>query len=185
MDWSKIKTEYITTDTSYRKLAAKYHVSQTQICNRSKAEGWIAAREQYLSRIVTKAVDKSAERESNKLVKLMSATVKIVDIALAALDDGEQFNRYIISEGLGGGATETSEMIFAKKDTKAMRDVMVILKEATTLMRDFYNIPTPAQSEAQRIAAARLELEQRKSERESEDKPVTLEIVGLPEAYKA
>ena len=30
-DWLKIKTEYITTDISYRKLAEKYGVSNTVI----------------------------------------------------------------------------------------------------------------------------------------------------------
>ena len=30
-DWQAIKTEYITTDTSYRKLAEKYGVSRVQI----------------------------------------------------------------------------------------------------------------------------------------------------------
>ena len=32
-DWQAIKTEYITTDTSYRKLAQKYGISHVQIGN--------------------------------------------------------------------------------------------------------------------------------------------------------
>ena len=43
-DWLKIKTEYITTDTSYRKLAEKYGVHYQTICSRSKAEGWVLLR---------------------------------------------------------------------------------------------------------------------------------------------
>ena len=33
-DWQAIKTEYITTDTSYRKLAQKHGVSYQAICHR-------------------------------------------------------------------------------------------------------------------------------------------------------
>ena len=30
-DWAKIEAEYITTDTSYRKLADKYNVSERKV----------------------------------------------------------------------------------------------------------------------------------------------------------
>lgn len=38
-DWSKIKTEYITTDTSYRKLAEKYGINKDTIYAKAKKEG--------------------------------------------------------------------------------------------------------------------------------------------------
>lgn len=54
MDWNKIKTEYVTTDTSYRKLSLKYKITSTQIANHSKAEGWVEQRKQYLKKLMQK-----------------------------------------------------------------------------------------------------------------------------------
>ena len=51
-------------------------------------------------------------------------------------------------------------------------------------MRDFYNIPTPAQAEAQRIAAERLALDKKRAEA-GEATNTVLEIIGLPEEYKS
>ena len=39
-DWNAIKTEYITTDTSYRKLGEKYEINYKVIADRGKAEKW-------------------------------------------------------------------------------------------------------------------------------------------------
>ena len=46
-DWQAIKTEYITTQTSYRKLAQKYGVSRVQIGNVGRDEKWVELRRQH------------------------------------------------------------------------------------------------------------------------------------------
>ena len=56
-DWQSIKTEYITTDTSYRKLAQKYGVSRVQIGNVGRDENWVELRRQHLDKTMTKAVN--------------------------------------------------------------------------------------------------------------------------------
>jgi hypothetical protein len=51
-------------------------------------------------------------------------------------------------------------------------------------MRDFYNMPTPAQAEAQRIAAERLELDKRKAENdEVTDTEVIVHFTGDIEEF--
>ena len=69
-DWKKIKTEYITTDTSYRKLAQKYGVSYQAICHRSKEEGWIAQREQHTNKTVSKTLDQISNKQADKLSRI-------------------------------------------------------------------------------------------------------------------
>ena len=67
MDWSKIKTEYITDESSsYRKLAEKYGVSLTAITNRSKGEGWVDQKKQFKDKTTTKSIEKIAERKLAK-----------------------------------------------------------------------------------------------------------------------
>ena len=77
-DWKKIKTEYITTDTSYRKLAQKYGVNYQAICHRSKDEGWIEQREQYRNKTFTKTVEKISNQEANRAAKIHSVADKLL-----------------------------------------------------------------------------------------------------------
>lgn len=176
-DWLAIKTEYITTDTSYRKLAEKYGLSRVQVGNVGKQEGWVDLRRKYLEETLTKTLDKTADMDSSRLARLMDTTSKAIDVVVGAFEDEQQFNRHIITDGIGEGATMTEERIFAKVDTKALKDLTSVLKDLTGLMRDFYNIPTPAQAEAQRIAAARLAMDQKKADASETDGPQIVKVI--------
>lgn len=78
IDWAAIKTEYITTDTSYRKLAQKYGVSTTQICNVGKDEGWVEQREQFLNKTSAKTIEKISQQEANRAAKIHSVADKLL-----------------------------------------------------------------------------------------------------------
>ena len=77
-DWQAIKTEYITTQTSYRKLAQKYGVSATQICNVGRDEKWVEQREQYLSKTTAKTLEKISQQEANRAAKIHSVADKLL-----------------------------------------------------------------------------------------------------------
>ena len=77
-DWQAIKTEYITTDTSYRKLAQKYGVSYQAICHRSKEEGWIEKREQHMNKTVSKAIDKISTKKADKMARIDDLADKLL-----------------------------------------------------------------------------------------------------------
>ena len=77
-DWQAIKTEYITTDTSYRKLAQKYGVNYQAICHRSKDEGWIEQREQYKNKTISKTIEKISQQEANRAAKIHSVADKLL-----------------------------------------------------------------------------------------------------------
>ena len=196
-DWKKIKTEYITTDISQRKLAAKYGVSHVAVSTRSKNEEWVKAREQYKAKTLAKTLEKSSDIEANRLARLMDTTTKAIDVAVRAFEDESQFNRYLVDrkesyasplidedgETAISERSWTEEKIFSKVDTKALKDLTSVLKDLTGLMRDFYNIPTPAQAEAQRIAAERLELDRRKAEANDTDDSIEVVIAGEVEEW--
>ena len=73
-DWSKIKTEYITTDTSYRKLAQKHGVHYNAIANQAKKEDWISQRKQFCDRTVTKTVTKISDKKVDRAAKLLDVS---------------------------------------------------------------------------------------------------------------
>ena len=61
VDWKKVKTEYITTNTSYRKLCQKYDISLNTLHHNAKKEKWVELRKQYQNNVVTKSVKKAEE----------------------------------------------------------------------------------------------------------------------------
>ena len=89
MDWLAIKTEYITTDTSYRKLAQKYGVSATQICNVGRDEKWVKQREQFLSKTTAKTLEKISQQEANRAAKIHSVADKLLLKIEAIVESGE------------------------------------------------------------------------------------------------
>ena len=88
-DWQAIKTEYITTDTSYRKLAQKYGVSTTQICNVGRDEKWVEQREQYLNKTTAKTIEKISQQEANRAAKIHSVADKLL-LKIEAMVDSEK-----------------------------------------------------------------------------------------------
>lgn len=75
IDWQRIKIEYITdSKTSYRKLAKKYGVSTTQICNVGNKEHWAEQREQHLNKTVTKTIEMISEKKVDRAAKILDAS---------------------------------------------------------------------------------------------------------------
>lgn len=203
-DWDALKMEYVTTKTTYAKLAEKYGISISQIKIVAARDGWTNERKKFAARVQQKAYKKACNHEADRLARLITATTGAIDVAMRAIGDDEQFNRYLVERRekyavpVADDAAEdgelppdgkllerqwTEEQTYQKVDTKALKDLTGVLKDLTGLVRDLYGIPTQAQAEAQRIAAERLELERRKLDSGS-SAPEVLEIVGLPEEYK-
>lgn len=87
-DWQAIKTEYITTQTSYRKLAQKYGVSHVQIGNVGKQENWVELRRQHLDKTLAKTVEKISQQEANRAAKIHSVADKLLNQIEAMVESG-------------------------------------------------------------------------------------------------
>lgn len=85
-DWQAIKTEYITTQTSYRKLAEKYGVSRVQIGNVGRDEKWVELRRQHLDNTVAKTVAAVEDAQVNRAKKMQSVADKLL-LKIEALAD--------------------------------------------------------------------------------------------------
>jgi hypothetical protein len=91
-DWNAIKTEYITTDTSYRKLEQKYGVRYNVIGERSRSEGWIEEREQYRATVVSKTIGAIGKDEVKRVRRLMRVTDKVLAKIEKLMDEDGAFN---------------------------------------------------------------------------------------------
>lgn len=100
-DWQKIKTEYITTDTSYRELSQKYGVHYTNIAKRAKKEDWQQLRQQQTNTTQTKMIQAVERRKVDRATKLLDVSDLLLQKvrerveALDAMEMGSQEFRHL------------------------------------------------------------------------------------------
>lgn len=176
IDWEAIKTEYVTTDISLKGLMKKYEISYEMVAKHSKEEKWVKARKDYRSRAVSKAVSKSCNKRANELAGVLSSSYKIRDTITKAVNDPEQFNRYLVTRGRKGGEFETVEEVHEKVDTKAIREMTQALKAVEGLIRSLNNIPTEAEMQRLQLERERFEMEKEKWEREKAEQSAAHEV---------
>ena len=78
-DWQSIKTEYITTDTSYRKLAQKYGIHYKVISERGKNEKWVELRSQHRDNTLTKTLGKISNKQADKMARIDDLADKLLE----------------------------------------------------------------------------------------------------------
>ena len=89
-DWQAIKTEYITTDTSYRKLAQKYGVNHAVIGQRAKAEKWVDLRRQHIDKTQTKALNTISNKQADRAAKLIGVSDLLLDRVKSLIEDSPE-----------------------------------------------------------------------------------------------
>ena len=89
-DWSNIKTEYITTDTSYRELSQKYGVHYTNIAKRASKEGWQQLRQQHATRTQTKMVDSVERRKVDRAARLLDVSDLLLEKVRKLIDSDDK-----------------------------------------------------------------------------------------------
>ena len=146
-DWNKIKTEYITTNTSYRKLAQKYGVSTTQICNVGSKEGWVEQREQFLNKTTAETIEIISQQEVDRAVKIHSVADKLL-LKIEAIAD--------------------SSRPLASKDIRALTAAIKDLKE-------IQNVRSDADRREQEARIANLQKQAEKTDNDKSSVTISLE----------
>ena len=78
VDWQAIKTEYITTNTSYRKLAQKYGLNYNSVADKGKAEDWVELRNQFRVKTQSEIIDVISVQQVDRAAKLQSVADKLL-----------------------------------------------------------------------------------------------------------
>lgn len=150
IDWDIIKAEYLTTDTSYRKLSKKYNISLSQVALKAKQENWVKQKNDKSEQIGAIAISNSTDEkidEINDLISLNNRLIKLVD---------RKIKGYETTGNLG-------------PDVKSIKGLADTISGLTANVRNLKGIPTQAEKEAQKIAAGRLEIERKKLDGDEED----------------
>lgn len=95
MDWEKIKAEYITTDTSYAKLAKKYGTTKGAIGNRAVREKWYEQRKTYINETLTATLEIAKADGAKEIVKSCSGEISqarvLAELAAVAFARGTDY----------------------------------------------------------------------------------------------
>ena len=119
-DWAKIKTEYLTTNTSYRELSQKYGVHYTNIAKRAKKEDWQQQRQQHINTVQTKMQQAVERKQVDRAARLQSVADKLLNKIEEAVDRYAMEEIFVDRQGL-------RQITGALKDIK---DIQMIRSEA-------------------------------------------------------
>lgn len=129
----KIKTEYITTDTSYRKLAEKYGIRYATIQKWGKEENWPEMRNQWRIKTVSKTVEKIGDKQANQAAKVNTLADKLLVKLEQAIDELDlQVTTHKIKTETGN-TEQTMEFKVAREggtvDRAGLRQLTAALRE--------------------------------------------------------
>ena len=153
-DWQAIKTEYITTDTSYRKLAQKYGVNHAVIGQRAKAEKWVELRRQHIDKTQTKALNAISKKQADRTASLIHVSDLLLGKVKSLLEASEE----------------------PLVDTSVMKDVSIILKN----IKDVQMIKSDADRREQE---ARIEKLRKEAAGDKDGNEIKVIIEGDQEDY--
>ena len=153
-DWQKIKTEYITTDTSYRKLAQKYGVNPTNIAKRASKEKWTEERKKNANKALSKTLNAISSKQAERTAKLIGVSDLLLDKVKSLLEADEEL----------------------LVDTTVMRDISVVLKN----LKDIQMIKSEADLREQE---ARIDKLRKEAMVEKENNEIKVTIMGDLEEY--
>ena len=156
-DWKKIKTEYITTDTSYRKLAEKHGVGESTLFARASKEKWVEQKEQHQSKTVAKTLDAISNKQVDRAANLIS----VADLLLAKVKSLVESDAEVLC------------------DTQSLKHISGVLKD----IKEIQMIRSDKDLEEQDARIAKLRKEAEKDEGNKEPVRVIIED-GLAEYSK-
>ena len=186
-DWNQIKTEYITTNTSYRKLSNKYGVSFQAICHRSKEEGWIEQRELYMNRTVSKSIERISEKQVDRISRidnLAEQILKKLEQAVSELDI--QFAKHsektkVIEYGNPQRADKpTKETVHEEEKLIEYKTIIDRggLKQVASALRDLKEVQMVRTELDNQEQQAKIDKLRREAQREETDTNLVVTIAG-------
>ena len=146
-DWKKIETEYITTATSYRKLADKYGIDQATISRKAKKEDWVSKRQHHLSETQAKVLAADTEGKVDRALRLVTVADKLLEKVEQWVEMGEPISATSIKN----------------------------LSDAIKNIKEVQMIRTDEDIEEQKARIAKLRKEAEKEDQENKEIKVTME----------
>ena len=87
VDWNLLKSEYVTTDASYRYLSLKYDVSTNQIMTHARNEKWQELRQKFLDDTFTANIKVAKQNEKKRYERVQRVADKLLTLLEKAVDE--------------------------------------------------------------------------------------------------
>lgn len=190
IDWIALKTEYLSTTISYRKLAEKYGISFNTLKEHAVPDHWADERKKFNTKVATRVQQKIVTTRANECVEQLISVSRAASAASAMIEkimmDADQFRRHLITvkegEGFGMGeykeTQEVEERLYDKVDMQAFKQFTGAMKDLVQVIRNVNGLPTIQEQSAMDIALRRIELDEQKANEDDGPKEVRVEFEG-------
>lgn len=172
VNWKKIKTEYITTSISQRKIAEKYEIPFPTLRDRCVNEKWYEKKKAHHDKVVTNAVSRIAEKQTDLLVEEFETACRFVNLLKNSLDEKKNYDEVMVD--FKSGILKTGRI-----DTKAILNATNALQRLIDIKRVCTDHQTINEKQRHEIELEKLALERKKAEKDSnDDKEIRIVIDG-------
>lgn len=117
VDWIKIKLDYESNNTSYRKIAKKYSVSFNTLQCVAKRDNWVKCKKETQDRITTKTRQKIVVKKADRNARILSLSDRLTDKIEQAID---QLDNYIVTS-----VVKTKTITYDNEIKKPSKEVIV------------------------------------------------------------
>lgn len=149
--WAAVEADYLAGEMSVRDIARKHGVSESRVYKKATSDGWKKKKQKIKQKADEIVIARRARARARELEVMCSATERMARLLDKTVEALEGKPPEEVCKQLKGLSALGSAI-------KANTDALVIL----------HGIQTPAQLEAQRIARARLKLDEKKAKREEQ-----------------
>lgn len=177
-DWGKIETDYMVNDLSYRQIAEKYGISESSVARHGKKNEWPEKRQQFASKVHTRALQKIASRRSGREAKALSRVEELAERLMEKLEEAMQDEKQLYRHILTTSSKAQAEKVLDKMDTKAVRDIAATMQTLTDTLRTIGGLMTAREEFAVEFEAKKLELEREKVSGDTGDENSGVVILG-------
>lgn len=186
-EWERLKTEYITSEISYRNMSSKYGISYTRLQQRGNDEDWRKKRAEYKEKLLNKSVDLICEEQAqriarailigDKMLEKVEESLNEIDIVLCRTTTTKKTVDRDEEEGLCEKTVTTED--YTKKKVAIDRQG---LKQLSSILRDLREIGIFRSELDKREQEARIEKLRKDVEEEKQDTTITVTFAnGLDE----
>lgn len=163
--WRKMRIEYVKGNTTYKKLAEKYGISESYIRKRASKEGWRKKRSDLDTKVEQKVLERVCDARAREF-ELIAAVNDRMDAVLNNL-----------LEFIGNQPPKKYD------DLRGVESLTKAIAQVVETKRDLYNVPTEvdkerikALREKAKLDRARLRLEKQKYKDELAEKAASRTI---------
>jgi hypothetical protein len=187
-EWEKIKTEYITSEISYRNMATKYGIPYGRLQMRGREEDWKGQRAEYKENLLKKSIDLICDEQAHRIARAVMIGDKMLEKVEESLNEIDMMLCRTVTTKKGferddeGHVLETSTSTedFTKKKVAIDRQG---LKQLSSILRDLREIGIFRSELDKREQEARIEKLRKDVEEEQKDTNITVTFANNLDEY--